>query len=45
MKKGVIKGRILTYHDVGWEEERIAEKLKISRKEVRQVLKKAGESK
>ena len=45
MKKGVIKGRILTYHDVGWEEERIAEKLKISRKEVRKVLKKAGESK
>ena len=33
MKKGVIKGRILTYHDVGWEEERIAEKLKISRKD------------
>lgn len=45
LEKGVTKGRILTYHDVGWEEERIAEKLKISRKEVRKVLKKAGESK
>ena len=45
LEKGVTKGRILTYHDVGWEEARIAEKLKISRKEVRKVLKKAGESK
>lgn len=45
LEKGVTKGRILTYHDVGWEEAQIAEKLKISRKEVRKVLKKAGESK
>ena len=45
LEKGVTKGRILIYHDVGWEEARIAEKLKISRKEVRKVLKKAGESK